>query len=178
MHKARDRVRHYFIGAVLLNTEEGQYIGSLSLHGHQPQEADRDRLIFNGKDQNSPIWTSEVVRFKSESSTPEYHLKQWGDGQDYRPQAQNDPDDCKISINSELHGWDRALEKWTGLMPISASVDCQVSRKSHSSPSTQLSADSFPFTMPQSNVSQPRFFLPYLRSMRRAAFRAVAKMVF
>lgn len=63
-------------------------------------------------------------------------------------------------------------------IPISAGLDCQVSRKSQSSPSTQLSADSFPFTMPQSNVSQPRFFFPYLRSIRRAAFRAVAKMVF
>jgi hypothetical protein len=43
---------------------------------------------------------------------------------------------------------------------------------------THASADSFPLNSPHSKSSQPRFFLPYFRSMRRAAFFAFSKTGF
>jgi hypothetical protein len=52
------------------------------------------------------------------------------------------------------------------------------SDSSHSEPRTQDNAESLPLSKPHSKSSHPKLFLPYFRSMRRAALRAVAKIGF
>lgn len=62
----------------------------------------------------------------------------------------------------------------TGLRNIKRT---HVSSMSHSSPSIQRIADSFPFTIPHSKSSQgPRFSMPYCFSTRRIAARIMFKV--
>ena len=72
----------------------------------------------------------------------------------------------------------RAISAQLGWAAVSQFRVVQVSSdSSHSLPITQESADSLPLKSPHSKSSQPRFFRPYLRSMRFAAFFAVARTV-